>query len=160
MNEKLLLLKASLDKDEIEIARQYAEIARHEQSPLAEEDKAIVLGYYLHNLYLAFENVFKQIARTFENDLRDPSQWHAELLQRMTLDVPGLRPRFVSEEVLGPLDELRRFRHVFRTAYTTRLDLKRLTLVLEEAHKLESIYPRDFARFREFLAEALERGRQ
>lgn len=159
MNEKLLLLRAGLGKDEIEIARHYAEIKRHEQSSLAEEDKAIVLGYYLHNLYLAFENAFKQIARVFENDIRSPSEWHAELLQRMTLDVPGLRPRFVGEEAVGPLDELRRFRHMFRTAYTSRLDMKRMALALERAHELESLYPKDFARFREFLDQALDRER-
>lgn len=156
MNQKLLLLKAILDKDEAEIARLYTAIARHEQRELDSDDKAILLGYHLHNLYAAFENGFKEIARTFENEVRDPSRWHAELLHRMTLDVPGLRPRFVHQEAFEPLDELRRFRHMFRSAYTARLSLDRLSMVLNKVHELEGLYPADFASFRDFLTRAVE----
>lgn len=92
MNEKLLLLKASLDNDEKEIALIYTTLVQREQNSLVDQDKAILLGYYLHNLYIAFENAFKTIASTFENEVRDSLQWHAELLRQMTLDIPGLRP--------------------------------------------------------------------
>ena len=151
MNEKLLVLQATLDKDQAEIARLFGEVSRYEGGTLSEKDKAIVLGYLLHNLYSAFENTFKTIANTFENQIRDASQWHAELLQRMAMDIPGLRPRFVPQEILDPLDELRRFRHVFRSAYMIQLDLKRVALVLEKAHELEQNYLDIFERFRFFL---------
>jgi hypothetical protein len=156
MNEKLLLLKASLDNGEKEIVLIYTALVQREQNSLVGQDKAILLGYYLHNLYTAFENAFKTIASTFENEIRDASQWHAELLRRMTLDIPGLRPRFVSPEAYDLLDELRRFRHVFRSAYTMTLDLERLAVVLKKAHELERIYPQDFKHFGDFLTLTIQ----
>ena len=156
MNEKLLLLKASLDNGENEIALIYTALVQREQNSLVGQDKAILLGYYLHNLYTAFENAFKTIASTFENEVRDPSQWHAELLRRMTLNIPELRPRFISPEAYEPLDELRRFRHVFRSVYTMTLDLERLAVVLKKAHELERIYSQDFNHFRDFLTSAIQ----
>ena len=88
MIEKLLFLKASLENDENEIALIYTALAQREQNSLFGPDRAILLGYYLHNLYTAFENAFKTIASTFENEVRDPSQWHAELLRRMNSGCP------------------------------------------------------------------------
>ncbi len=80
------------------------------------------LAYLLHNFYCALEDVFQEIARTFENRIEDPSKYHRELLNRMQLDVPGIRPKLLSRESRLVLDELRGFRHVFRHAYDYELD--------------------------------------
>ena len=80
------------------------------------------LAYLLHNLYCALEDVFQEIARTFENCIEDPSKYHRELLNRMQLDVPGIRPKLLSRESRLVLDELRGFRHIFRHAYDYELD--------------------------------------
>ncbi len=80
------------------------------------------LAYLLHNLYGALEDAFLEIARTFENCIEDPSRYHRELLNRMQLDVPGIRPKLLSGESRIVLDELRGFRHVFRHAYDYELD--------------------------------------
>jgi hypothetical protein len=60
-------------------------------------DTLIVIAYYLHNLYNAFENLFTNIARTFENSLDDAGRWHTQLLERMRLDVTPLRPAVIDE---------------------------------------------------------------
>ena len=44
-------------------------------------DRAAV-GYYLHCFYNGCENIFRAVARFFENDLTADS-WHADLLKRM-----------------------------------------------------------------------------
>lgn len=49
------------------------------------------LGYTLHNLYNAFEGYFFRIAKFFENNISDLT-WHKGLLERMTLDIDGVRP--------------------------------------------------------------------
>jgi hypothetical protein len=59
----------------------------------------------------------------------DASRWHALLLQRMTLDIEGVRPKLVGSEAFDCLDELRRFRRFFRSSYGVRLDPQRLRLV-------------------------------
>ncbi len=38
------------------------------------------------------------MAKTFENQIDDRSQWHSVLLRRMTLDIEGVRPHLLSSD--------------------------------------------------------------
>ena len=88
------------------------------------------LGYTLHNLYCLFENYFLRIAKFFENGL-DSNAWHAELIDRMCIEIEGLRPRLFDRSYARRMDELRRFRRAFRNLYQSELDPRRLRLVDE-----------------------------
>ena len=79
------------------------------------------LAYQLHNIYSAFDQLFEEVARFFENRI-DEARYHADLIRRMQLEIRGIRPALLSEETASDLDELRRFRHLFRHAYATDLD--------------------------------------
>lgn len=149
MTPQAALLKASIDADVREIESLYGRLAQHSGN-LTTTEQAILAGYYLHNLYNAFENICLSVAKAFENQV-DREQWHSALLKRMTLDVEGLRPRLLGEEAYRCLDELRRFRHVFRKAYTVDLDPRRVALVVDEAERLQGLYKAEFERFKAFL---------
>jgi hypothetical protein len=71
------------------------------------KEKKSHLGYLLHILYCALEDLLQEIARTFENRLEDPARYHRELLQRMNLDIPGIRPRLLHTPGYQLLNELR-----------------------------------------------------
>ncbi len=58
------------------------------------------LGYSLHNIYNALENCFAQVSLSFENDVRDRTRWHRELLEKMFLDIKSLRPAVLPEQLL------------------------------------------------------------
>jgi hypothetical protein len=89
------------------------------------------VAYALHNLYCAIENSFDQISRTFENHVVERDRWHRELMLKMFLEIPGVRP-CVLPEVLRPwLNELRSFRHVFRHSYDFELDPQKLNHLVE-----------------------------
>jgi hypothetical protein len=150
MKAKILALKADLSADLQAIEQIYLKLAGQREIGTGDE-QAIVTGYYLHNLYNAFENIFQRIAEAFENDISDKAQWHAQLLRRMTLDIEGVRPRLLSDEAYQCLDELRRFRHLFRNLYTADLDGDRLRLVWNEARRLQSLYRADMERFMTYL---------
>lgn len=152
MSESTKLLQAEITADEQAIARLYELLAKV-WDMLDSSEQTIVAGYYLHNLYMAFEHIFERVAETFENQIADKSQWHAQLLRRMTLDVPGMRPRLIRDEAYECLDELRRFRHVFRSAYTVSLDKDRLQLVIQRAQRLQILYPDELAQFQKFLGQ-------
>ena len=81
-----------------------------------------MLAFRLHSLYNAFDNVFQNIAAAYENTPDDATRWHAQLLQRMRLDLMPVRPAVIDKAAYDALDELRRFRHLFRYAY----DVERL----------------------------------
>jgi len=79
------------------------------------------VGYTIHNIYCLFENYFLRVSKFFENGL-DPAIWHAQLVERMTLDIPGLRPSLFDRAFAARIDELRRFRHTFRNLYLSELN--------------------------------------
>lgn len=149
MNPQAALLKASIDAEVREIEALYERLADYAEATTTEQ--AILAGYYLHNLYNAFENICLNVAKTFENQISDRSQWHAVLLKRMTLDIEGLRPQLLSPDVYQCLDELRRFRHVFRNAYTIELDPQRVAIVMAQAQRLRQQYQSDLNQFKAFL---------
>jgi hypothetical protein len=152
MKEKAQLLKADILADLETIETIYKEL--HQSEGGIDSDKeAIVIGYYLHNLYNAFENIFQRIAETFENSIGDNARWHTLLLKRMTLDIQTVRPRLLNDEAYDCLDELRRFRHLFRSMYTSKLDPERLKLVWGKARQLESLYRADLQLFLAYLDE-------
>lgn len=119
-------------------------------------EKTSHLGYLLHNLYCAMEDLFQEIANTFENRIEDLSKYHRELLKRMQLNVPGIRPRLLSKESYLILDELRGFRHIFRHSYDYELapdkvkDLKQNILANWKHIK------RDLNVFTDFLQKAIK----
>ncbi|HEY6320849.1 MAG TPA: antitoxin [Thermoanaerobaculia bacterium] len=151
MRERLILLEASVRGDLEVIDELYAALGRGAAGSDAPEERLIVSAYLLHNLYTAFENVFRNIALAFENALDDRSGWHRQLLERMRLDLGPIRPAVIDDAAYVALDELLRFRHLFRSAYSARLDAGRLALVLRAAEELRPLYRPQIERFLEFV---------
>ena len=98
--------------------------------PVSDRDKA-ALGYYLHNLYNAVESILKRIAGFFENSL-EGATWHTDLLKRMTLKIEGIRPPVICECTYTILNELRKFRHIFRHSYDYELRWERMDALWKE----------------------------
>lgn len=150
MREKYLVLDRSIRSDLERIATLYEALGSPELKDSGPQEELIVVAYRLHSLYTALENIFRNIARAFENQVSQES-WHREVLQRMRLDLLPLRPAVIDAEAHEKLDELRRFRHVFRTNYGLDLDPLRLRVVLQRALELKPLYRPQIERFLEFL---------
>lgn len=69
----------------------------------------------------------------------------------MRLDLTPLRPAVIDVEAYERLDELLRFRHVFRSMYGLNLDSSRLEIVLRKALELKPLYRGQIERFLEFV---------
>lgn len=151
MNEKFLVLERSVRADLEAIGQVYESLGTPDLAAPASEEKLIVIAYRLHSLYSAFENIFRNIASAFENELRDRVSWHRELLQRMKLDLTPIRPAVIDEDAYIKLDELLRFRHFFRTAYGVPLDAARLSLALRGALELRVLYGKQIESFLQFV---------
>lgn len=148
MDEKeISLLKAELDYQMQAIENVISKI--HERKNTYAENVKFTesLAYQLHNLYCAFEDLFKIIAKFFENSIDDTSRYHIELLKRMTLDIEGVRPPLISRELCSALDELRAFRHVFRHAYSYEIDTQKIGLLLEKFEYIAEKYQEDIRDF-------------
>lgn len=150
MSERIRLLRAEIEADLVTVEQVFIKLDEAwEEDDIVERE--IVVGYYLNVLYGLFENLFERIAECFGNHIKNRAQWHAQLLKRMTLDVSDVRPAVIGTETFAHLNELRRFRHVFRNAYLLTFDPRRMVIVMAEARALRQVYRADIERFKRFL---------
>jgi hypothetical protein len=116
---------------------------------------SVEISFYINQLYTGFERIFKNIASFFENEING-EKWHFSLLERMSIEVEGIRPAVISRESFIYLNELRGFRHFFRHAYHADIDQEKLELVLKRTLLLRDIYPLDLQSFYDFLTRIEE----
>lgn len=154
--DAVALLRSELSHDVTLIKENYRKnremTTRIEQAPGEDEFEYAALGYTLHNLYTAFEAYFIRVAKFFENQL-DDTGWHKSLLDRMTLEVPGVRPALLRADTAEKLRELLQFRHVFRNLYKSRLIPEKLDWVNEAARGLPEEFEPQHEAFDAFLAD-------
>ncbi len=150
--EAIALLLGYFRNQRSEIDRLLKDI---EKINVQNSETTVYLGYFLHNLYCAFEDFFKEIARTFENQIQDPAKYHRDLLKRMTIEVPLIRPSLLSRDSFIVLDELRRFRHTFRHAYTYELDAQKVKDLKSRFLLCAKDIMSDMDRFEDYLKEKL-----
>ena len=98
-------------------------------------------AYEMNRFYTVFERMLERICESFENHFEKSGNYHERLLQRLALDLPGLRPAFLPTEVLPELSELRRFRHLVRHAYDLKLRTDRLGELVGSAKRMSTALP-------------------
>lgn len=117
------LLEADLKAQQTTLEQIYELLDSRSQGLSSEQpEKLESVGYPIHNVYGAAEDLFKVIAAYFENNVVETAQWHSRLLQRMSQPVVGVRPAVISQESYRLLNGLRAFRHFFRHAYGVSID--------------------------------------
>ncbi|MEW6618207.1 MAG: hypothetical protein AB1422_02455 [bacterium] len=139
--EGLVVLKATVSRQIEEIEKLYVRIEDRKQKRGKSGIES--LAYQLHNLYCAFEDLFKIVTDSFDNHIQNKTHYHIELLRRMTMTIEGIRPALISQENYELLDNLRAFRHLFRHAYSYELDERKIKIVLADAIKLKKRYQND-----------------
>lgn len=131
MKEAFAILKAEIKEEISQLDRvktEYEALWQRVKLENPTRDEVILIGFHLHNFYNGCENIFRLVARFFENDL-PPLTWHAELLKRMMLEIEGIRPQVIDRQLFKKLDEFQKFRHVFRNVYSFELDWEKMKLV-------------------------------
>lgn len=154
MEKRVKIFVAELESQWKEIFKLHSTIQeklKRLKSHLDDEDLTNSLAYKLHNLYSAYEDLFKLVARFFENQIAGISGYHSELLNRMKLQIEGVRPKLLADESFMLLNELRGFRHVFRHAYSYKLDAERVIKLSEKAESLIAPFGRDFEKFKKMI---------
>jgi hypothetical protein len=132
--DTLILLKTDLNAQK-RLINNIAQKIQQRSEGLTSDDliRLESIAYQIHNLYTAIEDLLKIIATYFENNISNSAQWQANLLQRLTQDIPEIRPAFLSEETFLLLNSLRGFRHFFRHAYGANIEYNQLKINLDKA---------------------------
>jgi hypothetical protein len=113
------------------------------------------LAYTIHNVYCLMENYFLRVAKTFENHV-DGDAWHKDLVRRMSIEVPGIRPAMLDDETAAGIDELRAFRHVFRNVYQNPLKPKKVLELQEDVPGTVAAFTRQSVEFISKIQKMLE----
>ena len=113
----------------------------------------------LHSFYSGLEKVFLLIGRHVDRQVPEGETWHGQLLRQMEHDLPGVRPAVLSEDMAGAIDAFRRFRHLVRNIYATRILPDRIQILVEQLPTVWCGVRAEFnafARFLDNLADATE----
>ncbi len=150
--ESFLALVAELDGDETEICRVRQNNLRAWQRLEAGASDSLdwgALGFTLHSLYGISENYFLRISKFFENNLPQ-DRWHKALVEKMALDIPGIRPPlFCTSQNTRDALELLKFRHRIRNLYGEDLDPGKTAEIQTIADRFYSSFPAIHSNFRE-----------
>jgi len=113
------------------------------------------IGYWMHNLYCAYEDLFKLVSGFWENNMNRNGEFHINLLKRMLIKIKGVRPALLRDDSYAYLNELRGFRHVFRHAYSYGMDDERVTFLLRKTIRKEGNVLKDIKIFRSKIQKLL-----
>lgn len=98
-------------------------------------------AFQLARFYNIVEQLALRVAKAFENNIDDDQSWHMELIRRLSIDIPGVRPPLFSSELVSDLQELRGFRHVIRHAYDLTLKKNKLIPLLDSSERIAAQVP-------------------
>ncbi len=146
--EKYAILLGYIDKQLALIKKLYDEVIHVDVSVY---ENQFMFAMRTQQFYTAIEDLFKQIAKAFENHIENMTHFHKEILARMNTEVPKMRPAVISHPSLLLLDKVRAFRHFVRHAYDCELDPKELaTLQNKLLHEYAHI-EKDLTQFRAYV---------
>jgi hypothetical protein len=154
VNSKYLVLKERIIEELVFVKRSMQKAEEAWNKAKIENDDC----YYdstalnLHHMYNGIERIFEQIARNVDESYPEGSNWHRDLLVQMTLNIPKLRPRVISDDLFIILNEFRSFRHVVRNIYTFQYDLDKINTLIALLKESSTEIFHEFDEFNTFLS--------
>ena len=151
---KLLTLKSEIKKGFSvldKITNYYNTYLENEFDPDAKRtDHAIVISDLICNYYTCLETIFFRISQYFENELLT-EKWHQDLLQKMTLQIDGVRSAVITEKTYNILLELLKFRHFKRYYFDFNYDWDKLIFIQKKFRQAISYVNKNLTEFLSFL---------
>lgn len=117
-------------------------------------EQAIVVSDTLEKYYTGLETIYLRISRHFENHLAS-GRWHSDLLQKMLIEIDGIRPAVVSEQAYPLLVELMKFRHFRRYYYDLNYDWDRLDFLHKKFLQAVPLVVEDLRLFKQFIGKLI-----
>lgn len=153
-SQKFLRLKAEILREFKDIERCHVEL-KELLTMLGNRKKSTfdlrAIGSILHDFYCGIERIFERIAKELNGGIPEGSDWHRQLLRDMTLEIKGVRPPAISEDLEKMLIEYLRFRHVFRNIYGFSLEWRFMEGLVERLPFTLNTLKKDAEAFCDFL---------
>jgi hypothetical protein len=154
VSSRVLILKSEINKGRSvlkKIVDFYIAYISKEYDPAGKKmDQAIVISDLICSYYTCLETIFLRISHFFENALT-ATKWHQELLQKMTLQIDGIREAAISDETYNILVELLKFRHFKRYYFELEYDWDKLGFIQKKIIQANEKVNEDLNAFLNFL---------
>jgi hypothetical protein len=102
----------------------------------AADSRWAAAAFEINRIFNILEKAFERLCEAFENHLQKTGRYHDTLIERVTLELKGIRPAFLPVHAVRDVRELKGFRHLFRHAYDLDLDPVRVTAAAEHATRV------------------------
>ena len=135
----LVTLQAEV-MDDVRVVSEAAAMARLRLS-IGNDSGLESCAYQLVRVFNIIEQMGLRIAKAFENHIDDERGWHAELIHRLSITVPGVRPALYEPEIIPALRDMRGFRRVVAHAYDLQLEADRVSIVVRHAQEATRLLP-------------------
>ena len=112
-----------------------------------------VVALNLHGFYSGLEKIFEKIASGVDGCVPSAANWHQELLNQMSMEIPKVRPAVISQEMRDMLEDFRGFRHVVRNVYTYHLNPEKIELLITKIEPVLEKLTAELNAFTIFLQE-------
>lgn len=129
----LQILEDGWEQDSRVMRRAVAVIRERLAEPT--EGRWAAAAFEINRIYNIMEKAFERLCESFENHLEKTGRYHDVLIERMTLDLKGIRPSFLPADAVRDVRELKGFRHLFRHAYDVDLEPARVAAAAENASR-------------------------
>jgi hypothetical protein len=147
----IAVLRARIEKELAEL-RELVSRVENKLPKITEKepDDFIVAGLasYVHGFYNGLENIFKLIAEYIDNFEPESGRWHKDLLDQMALEISGVRPAVLTDELVDDLKDYLEFRHFFRHSYSFYVEWNelnpKLAKLADTFRKLEEAFQQFF----------------
>lgn len=159
VKSKILILKSEINKG-ISVLKKIYDfydnyVTTEYDSKARRMDQAIVISDLICRYYTCLETIFLRISQFFENTL-SKEKWHQDLLQKMRLQIDGIRNAVISDETYNILVELLKFRHFIRYYFELEYDWDKLDFIKKKFKQADEKVKEDLSEFLIFL-ENLEK---
>ena len=150
---KFALIRADIES-ELESLNQLTDelnltLRRFGKEPSSIEIRAT--GSILHDFYCGVEKIFERIAVEIDGEIPKGENWHLQLLDRMTFEVPEVRPAVIGKGTADKLKDYLRFRHLFRNVYGSHLEWGKIRDLTVPFTEILAVFNSDINRFLGFL---------
>ncbi len=108
-------------------------------------------GSILHDFYCGVEKIFERIASEIDGEPPKGENWHFQLLNRMTFEIPEVRPAVIGSGTTDRLKDYFRFRHLFRNVYGSHLEWGKIEDLTAPFTEILEAFNSDINRFLGFL---------